>query len=146
MLGETYCQKFLFQQNIACTRPQSINLREILEKPTIMFDYNNRRIEVTVPESIRGEVYKMGQTATKFRPRYLYDFLAYRLGTKDPSWQIKQSVVEDFMWVEAKSGQSKPSEAQLAGVSQTKIPVMLCRAEGVLLNTPADVGIDFYEL
>ena len=45
-------------------------LEEILEKPTIMFDYNNRRIEVTVPETIRGEVYKMGQTATKFRPRY----------------------------------------------------------------------------
>ena len=67
MLGETYCQKFLFQQNIACTRPQSISLKEILEKPTIMFDYNNRRIEVTVPETIRGEVYKMGQTATKFK-------------------------------------------------------------------------------
>ena len=146
MLGETYCQKFLFQQNIACTRPQNISLKEILEKPTIMFDYNNRRIEVTVPEAIRGEVYKMGQTTTKFKPRYLYDFLAYRLGTDDPPWKIRQSAVEDFMWVEAKSGQSKPSEAQIAGVSQTKIPVMLCRSEGVLLNTPEDVGMDFYEL
>ena len=146
MLGEIYCQKFLFQQNIACTRPQSIRLKEIMEKPTIMFDYNNRRIEVEVPETIRGEVYKMGQIATKFKPRYLYDFLAYRLGTNNPPWQIKQSTVKDFMWVEAKSGQSKPSEAQLAGISQTKIPVMLCRAEGVLLNTPKNVGIDFYEL
>ena len=117
-----------------------------MEKPTIMFDYNNHRIEVEVPEAIRGEVYKMGQTAIKFTPRYLYDFLAYRLATDNPPWQIKQSTVEDFMWVEAKSGQSKPSEAQLAGISQTKIPVMLCRAEGVLRNTPEDVGIDFYEL
>ena len=88
----------------------------------------------------------MGRTTTKFRPRYLYDFLAYRLGTNDPPWQIRQSEAEGFMWVEAKSGQSKPSEAQIAGKSQTKIQVMVCRAEGVLLNTPADVGIDFYEL
>ena len=50
------------------------------------------------------------------------------------------------MWVEAKSGQSKPSEAQLAGVSQTKMLVMLCRAEGVLRNTPEDVGMNFHEL
>ena len=50
------------------------------------------------------------------------------------------------MWVEAKSGNSKPSEPQTKGKSQTKIRVMICRAEGVLLNKPENVGIDFDEL
>ena len=146
MLGETYCEQFLYQKNIACVRPRNIDSKTLLTSNEILFDYNFGRIEVKVPEVIRGEIYKMGKTATKYKPRYLYDFLAYRLNTKNPPRQINETVVEDFMWVEAKSGNSKPSEPQTKGKSQTKIRVMICRAEGVLLNKPENVGIDFDEL
>jgi len=101
---------------------------------------------VAVPEAIRGEIYKMGKTVTKYKPRYLYDFLAFRLNTENPPRQVSQAEVEDFMWVEAKSGNSKPSEAQMQGKSQTKIRVMICRAEGSLLSRSEDVGIGFCEL
>jgi len=57
----------------------------------------------------------------------LYDFLALRLNAENPPRQISQAEVEDFMWVEAKSGNSKPSEAQIQGKSQAKIRVMICR-------------------
>jgi len=145
-LGETYCRQFLYSENIACVRPGSIDAKNLMSCSKILFDYNWERIEVAVPEAIRGELYKMGKTATKYKPRYLYDFLALRLNAENPPRRISQAEVEDFMWVEAKSGNSKPSKAQIQGKSQTKIRVMICRAEGVLLNRPEDVGIDFYEL
>ena len=91
-----------------------------MEKPTIMFDYNNRRIEVKVPETIRGEVYKMGQTTTKFKPRYLYDFLAYRLGTNNPPWQIKQSAIEDFMWLKPSQVKASPVKPSLQAFPKPK--------------------------
>ena len=65
---------------------------------------------------------------------------------KEPPRKMNKTKMEDFMWVEAKSGKSNPSEQQIRGKSQTKIKVMVCRAEGVLSNRPENVGIDFFEL
>lgn len=145
-LGETYCRQFLYSENMACVRPGSIDAESLMSDGRILFDYNWQRIEVDVPEAIRGEICRMGRTVTKYKPRYLYDFLAFRLNAENPPMQISQAEIEDFVWVEAKSGHSKPSEAQIRGRGQTKIRVMVCRAEGVLRNWPENVGIDFHEL
>ena len=59
---------------------------------------------------------------------------------------MKNLSEDDFIWVEAKSGNSPISSNQIRAKSETQIPIMLCRASGVYENLPQNVGIDFSEL
>ncbi len=132
---------------MACVRSHNIDVKGLERSGNkILFGYNDGRIDIAVPEIVRGEICRICKTATKYKPRDLYDFLAVKIHTENPPRQINQTKAEDFMWVEAKSGNSKPSESQMRGKSETKIKVMICRAEGVLLNRPENIGIDFHEL
>ncbi len=96
-LGETYCEQFLYSQNMACVRPHNIDAGELLSGNKIPFGYKDGRIDMAVPEILRDDICKICRTTTKYKPRYLYDFLAARLCAESPPRQINQTKAEDFV-------------------------------------------------
>ncbi len=145
MLGEIYCKKFLFEKNIACVDFDRI-LQGGLFVKDILFDFKESRISIKIPNDIHHEICKIVKVGNMYRPRYLYDFLGYDLGGNCTLDNIENVKVENFMWIEAKSGHSKASNAQIRGKTETGLKVMLCCATGVLTNTPKHIGIEWREL
>jgi len=143
LLGECYAEGYFQKQNYACVTLEQIFKSKKYDK--IEFKFGSKRILVDIPKEIQKEIKKFSTPSCLFEPYYVYDFLVCKIKSK-LTRHLKTPMIEDFLWVEAKSGNSPISQNQIRAKLETKIPVMLCRAEGVYVNLPENVGIVFSKL
>lgn len=143
LLGECYAEGYFQKHNYAHVTLEQIFKSKKYNK--IEFKFGSKRILVNIPKEIQEEIKKLSTPYDLFEPHYVYDFLICEIKA-EPTRHLKNLTVNDFLWVEAKSGNSPVSQYQIRAKSQTQISVKLCRAEGVYDNLPRNVGISFSEL
>lgn len=149
MLGECYYKEYCEQYgDWAYSSLEQIHTKEINDGK-IEFKSGFQRFQIKIPTTIMDEIKKLSTPSLveSNSPAYVYDFFACKLyhGDEDKT-EILNREINDFAWVEVKSGQSKLSPNQRQAISETQIPVMLCRVEGVLYNRPENVGMEFSRL
>ena len=146
MLGECYCKEYMNQQNMAYTSTESIHKTKIVNDK-LEFRFGYKRINITIPKKLQSEIQTISKPSnSRSEPYFIYDFLAYRLKSDRSSEYIDKSDMKNFVWIEAKSGNSKPSQNQHNAKLETQLLVKVCRAEGVLKNRPENVGIELSTL
>lgn len=145
MLGEIYCQKYLNENNYAYVSLEQI-FKDKIKDDMLEFRLDPKRIQVTIPKEIQDEILKLSTPKELFEPHYVYDFLACKIKSKTPQRNVSDLTVNDFIWVEAKSGFSSTSKKQEEAKSETQLKVMKCSCEGVFQNLPKNVGIEFSKL
>lgn len=143
LLGECYAEGYFQKQNYAYVTLEQIFKSKKYNK--IEFKFNSKRILVNIPKKIQEEIKKLSTPYNLFEPHYVYDFLICKIKSEHTRY-VKTLDANDFLWVEAKSGNSPVSQNQIRAKSETQISVMICRAEGVYENLPINVRIGFSEL
>jgi len=142
LLGEFYAEGYFQKNGYAYSTSEQIHKSKNREQIEFMFGY--RRILVNIPKEIQQEIKYLCTPGNDFEPYYVYDFLICKVNSI-PSRNMNSIALDNFLWVEVKTGNSPISSNQIKAKSETKIPVMLCRVEGVFDNLPRNVGIDFSE-
>jgi len=145
MLGECYCREYLNQHEYAHINTEQIFKDKIIDN-LLEFHFKSIRVLVTIPKEIQSEILKLSTPHDLYEPHIVYDFLACKIKSEKPSRYIDDLTVDDFIWIEAKSGQSHESADQRDARFETKIPVRLIRAKGVFQNLPKAVDIEFSKL
>lgn len=143
LLGECYTEGYFQKHDFAY-----VSLEKIFKSKkydSIEFQFGSKRLLIDIPEDIQMEIQCLSTPHDLYKPRYVYDFLACKINSK-PTRYMKNQVIKDFVWVEAKSGNSPISSNQIRAKSETQLQVMICRVSGVYVNTPTNVGIEFFEL
>jgi len=149
MLGECYYKEYCDQRGgWAYASLEQIHTKGFADGK-IEFKLGFQRFQVKIPSSIIDEIKRLSTPtlADSNSPAYVYDFLACKVYEDDENkTDLLDREIGDFAWVEVKSGHSKPSPNQRKAVTETQIPVLLCRVEGVQNNIPRNVGISFSRL
>lgn len=143
LLGECYAEGYFHIHDFAYVSLEQIFKSKKYDE--IEFKFGPKRIMITIPDDIQLEIECLSKPKDLHEPYYVYDFLACKINSK-PQRFVKNLSIDDFFWVEAKSGNSPISSNQIRGKSQTQIKIMLCRTSGVYVNIPQNVAIDFSEL
>lgn len=110
LLGECYAEVYLHKHDYAYASLESIFKSK--KYNSIEFKFKSKRLMIDIPEDLQIEIECISTPYSLYNPRYVYEFLACKIASK-PTRFMKNQSIEDFIWVEAKSGNSPVSSNQM---------------------------------
>lgn len=124
-----YCDKYGW----AYISLEQIHERGEIKKDILKFKKGFNRIYVKLPKEIIPEIKEISKpsNASTFKPSYVYDFLACKVGKGKKLEALNVKEKKDFSWVEVKGGRSPLRPNQLDTALKIKIPLIICRVPNI---------------
>jgi hypothetical protein len=143
-LGETYYKEYCVQNGWAYTSLEQI-FKNPIHKNKLEFRYGFKRILVNIPLEIQKEITSIARSGNKKEenPSFAYNFLACRVN--ENLRNLTDMKLEDFRWVEVKTGYSKLGQNQFDTLKKNKILLFRCRVANVLAP-PEEVKVSWDEV
>jgi len=114
-LSEVYYKEYCDQTGWAYVSLEQIHERGI-KNGILKFRKGFDRVYVKIPEEIIPEIEEISKPTndSKYNPRYVYDFLACKVGNKKRfNYTIEYKKKWHFVWVEVKTGYSELTPNQI---------------------------------
>ena len=140
-LGETYYKEYCAQKGWAYTSLEQI-YKKTIHNDKLEFKFGFERILVKVPFQIQQEIIETAKPTNnqELNPSFVFDFLACKAYASNDPRYLDVVSVEDFRWVEVKTGSSELSPNQFSMAKKVKIPLIRCRIPNVM-DPPKEVDI-----
>lgn len=125
-LAECYYKEVCDQKGWAYSSLELIYKNKV-QNGKLEFKKGFERILARIPAEIRDEIETIAKPTNynEAEPSFVYDFLACKAWeSKDPR-VIEDTKVDDFRWVEVKSGESDLSQNQILALRGIKIPLAI---------------------
>ena len=145
-LGELYYKEYCAQHGWAYISLEQIYKNRI-QNGKLEFKFGFERILISIPLEIQQEIIEISKPSNgkADQPSFVYDFLACRAYDSDNPRYLDDVTIEDFRWIEVKTGKSKLSENQINTAKKIKIPLIKCHIANVLAP-PQEIRIFWDEV
>lgn len=145
-LGETYYKEYCGQNGWAYTSLEQI-YKNPIHKNKLEFKYGFKRVLVKIPSEIQKEITVIARTSNKKEENrsFAYDFLACKAYENEDPQNLEDMKLEDFRWIEVKTGYGKLSQNQFDTLKKNKISLFRCRVTNVL-GPPEEVKVSWDEV
>jgi len=140
-LGETYYKEYCAQNGWAYTSLENI-YKNSIHNDKLEFKFGFERILVKIPFQIQTEIIETAKPTNnqEVNPSFVFDFLACKAYASNDPRHLDDLRLEDFRWVEVKTGMSDLSPNQISMAKKVKIPLIRCRVANVMAP-PKEVDI-----
>ena len=130
-LGEFYFKQYCQRRGYAYIRVERIH--ETLPRPILKFTLRFWRIPILVPDEAMDELTRVSTPLlVNHSQSFVFDFLTTRIPGADNLDIPNSRRLEDFLWVEVKTGKSWLSRHQLQVSQACKIRFTIARVRRVL--------------
>lgn len=145
-LGETYYKEYCAQHGWAYTSVAQI-YKNPIHNDRLEFKFGFERILVKIPSEIQKEIMEIAKPSNnkEENPSFVYDFLSCKAYESNDPRHLDEMKVDDFRWVEVKTGGSELSPNQIDTLKKIKLPLIRCRVANVLAP-PEEVQIYWDEV
>jgi hypothetical protein len=145
-LGETYYKEYCVQNGWAHTSLEQI-YKNPIHKNKLEFKCGVKRILVKIPLEIQKEITMIAKTNNKKEENhsFAYDFLACKTYESEDPRNLADMKLEDFRWIEVKTGYSKLNQNQFDTSKKKRISLFRCRVANVLAP-PEEVKVSWDEV
>jgi hypothetical protein len=145
-LGEAYYKEYCVQNSWAYTSLEQIYKNPIC-KNKLEFKYGFKRILVKIPSEIQKEITVVAKSSIKKEenPSFAYNFLVLRVHESEDLQNLTNVKLEDFRWVEVKTGYGKLGQNQFDTLKKNKISLFRCHVVNVLAP-PEEVKVSWDEV
>lgn len=145
-LSETYFKEYCRVRGWAYTSLAQI-YRNPIKDDRLEFKFGFKRILVKIPSKIQQEINDLSKPSNNKdeNPSFVYDYLSCKAYENDNPRYMDGMKLEDFRWVEVKTGYSRLTPNQVNTISKIKIPLIRCRVPNPM-ERPEEVTIYFDEV
>jgi len=145
-LGETYYKEYCAQHGWAFTSVSQI-YKNPINDDRLEFKFGFERILVKIPSEIQKEITEIAKPSNnkEENPSFVYDYLSCKAYEGNDPRHLDEMKVDDFRWVEVKTGRSELSPNQIDALKKIKLPLIRCRVANVLAP-PEEIQIYWDEV
>ena len=132
-LGECCYKQYSNLRGYAWTSTEKI-YRTPMHNDRLEFVRGFDRILVDIPLGIQKEIYKITRPSNRDEasPSFVYDFLACKAFESDDPRRLDGLSVNDFRWVEVKTGNSVLTNNQIRKLHEISLPLAIFRIPNIL--------------
>jgi len=132
-LGECCYKQFSNLRGWAWTSTEKI-YRKPIHNDRLEFIYGFDRILVKIPFEIQEEIYDISKPSNRDEasPSFVYDFLACKAYESEDPRRLDGMSINDFRWVEVKTGNSVLSNNQISTLRKITLPLAIFQIPNIL--------------